>query len=141
MRIYLASSWKNQELVHAVASFLRQNGHEVDAFCDESSGRYVFHFSEIGDADELDAISFLADTRSQKAFEEDKKWLEWCDVCVMILPCGNSAHLEAGYAKGIGKQLVIYGRFKNSEFDVMYGFADALVPLDEPDFLLEVCEI
>lgn len=46
----------------------------------------------------------------------------------MILPCGRSAHLEGGYAVGKGKALYILGHFPKGEFDVMYGFATALVP-------------
>ncbi|KKK63940.1 hypothetical protein LCGC14_2989230 [marine sediment metagenome] len=41
------------------------------------------------------------------------------------LTAGKSTHLEAGYAKGKGKKLIIYsGKFPKGEFDVMYGFAD-----------------
>jgi len=127
MRIYLASSWKMAEWVSTWKSTLEQAGHEVDAFCDDSSGRFVFHFSEIGDPAELDAINFLLDPRSQKAFQEDKKWLDWADVCLLILSAGKSAHLEAGYAKGQGKLLIIWqNEYPKGEFDVMYGFADLI---------------
>jgi len=129
LRIYLASSWKNEKIVNNLAKILRGNGYVVDAFTDTSTGRFVFHFSEIGPIDKLQAISFLKDSRSQKAFQEDKKWLNWCDCCILLLPAGKSTHLEAGYAKGCGKKLVIYHpeRFPLGEFDVMYGFADILV--------------
>jgi len=77
---------------------------------------------------ELNAVTFLEDKRSQRAFKEDKKWLDWCDACVVVLPAGNSSHLEAGYAKGQNKKLIIYAPlgFPQGEFDVMYGFADLL---------------
>jgi len=125
MKIYIASSWKNENMVKEWASVLRTEGHEVDAFCDDPKGRYVFHFSEIGHPSELDAINFLDDDRTLKAFMEDKKWLNWADVCLLILPSGKSAHLEAGYAVGRGKKLVIWqAYYPRGEFDVMYGFAD-----------------
>lgn len=129
MNIYLASSWKNEELVMEWAARLRGAGYEVDAFCDDSrpNGRFVFHFSEIGDAGQLDAINFLADERSQKAFAEDKKWIDWADIALLILPAGKSSHLEAGYAVGGGKKLIIWQeKFPKGEFDVMYGFADLI---------------
>ena len=127
MRIYIASSWKMVEWVYSWAEILRENGHEVDAFCDDSKGRYVFHFSEIGPASQLDAIAFLRDERSQRAFKEDKKWLDWAEACFLILPSGRSAHLEAGYAKGQGKLLIIWRQgFPKGEFDVMYGLADLI---------------
>jgi len=34
--------------------------------------------------------------------------LRECDVCVYVMPCGVSASLEAGWAAGAGKPLVVY---------------------------------
>ena len=127
MKIYIASSWKMSKWVKAWKEQLVSLGYEVDAFCDDSDGRFVFHFSEIGDPADLDAINFLEDDRSKKAFTEDKNWLDWADCCLLILPSGKSAHLEAGYAKGQGKALIIWrNEFPKGEFDVMYGFADLI---------------
>jgi nucleoside 2-deoxyribosyltransferase len=142
MKIYLASSWKNDELVRDWAKKLASvpHNHQVDAFCDPATGRYVFHFSEIGDPSNLDAMNFLGDERSRKAFEEDKKWIDWSDVVILILPAGKSSHLEAGYAKGRGKKLIIWqAYFPKGEFDVMYGFADLITEsvADVLDFLAE----
>jgi hypothetical protein len=33
--------------------------------------------------------------------------LDWCDTCVLVLPCGRSAHLELGYAIGQAKTTAI----------------------------------
>jgi hypothetical protein len=126
MKIYIASSWKNEQPAKSLAMILREFGHEVDCFCDDSTGRYVFHFSEIGPIDNIDAISFLQDKRSQRAFIEDKNHIDWSEAVVMLHPCGKSSHLEAGYAKGSGKKLFMLGTFPKGEFDVMYGFADGL---------------
>lgn len=30
-----------------------------------------------------------------------------CDLCVLVLPCGRSAHLELGYAVGAGKVTIV----------------------------------
>ena len=129
MKIYLASSWKNEEMVDALSGLLKSEGHKVDAFTDSSKGRYVFHFSEIGEPEELNAVTFLHDPRSQKAFKEDRKWIDWCECLILILPAGKSSHLEAGYAKGKGKKLIIFSPFgfPKGQFDVMYGFADYLI--------------
>lgn len=138
MKIYLASSWKNEQLVRVVQQILEQNGHEVDAFCDLSKDRFVFHYSAIPNYQELDAIQFMHTPQVKKVFEEDKKWIDWADAVVMILPCGKSAHLEAGYAKGQGKKLYIFGRFIAGEFDAMYRFADGMFRLNETKELLNV---
>lgn len=120
------------------AHFLRCSGLEVDDFTDERSGRYNFRWFEVGTVDKLDAVAFLQDERVQKAFREDKQWLDWADAVLLILPAGRSAHLEAGYAKGRGKLLVIWqAAFPRGEFETMYGFADLITndPLEVVDFL------
>ena len=130
MKIYIASSWKNQEWVLQTANVLEADGFEVDAFCRSTDKRFAFHWSEFVDDEKdlqnYDACSFLGDARVQKAFKEDKKWLDWSDCVVLVMPCGRSSHLEAGYAKGQDKTLIIYAPngFPKGEFDVMYGFAD-----------------
>jgi nucleoside 2-deoxyribosyltransferase len=125
MKIYLASSWKNVMLVRDFAECLRERGYEVDDFTDDSNGRFSFSFNKLPEIEKHNAISVLKFPEVQQAFTEDKKWIDWSDCVLMILPCGKSAHLEAGYAKGQGKKLIIYQKhYPLGEFDVMYGFAD-----------------
>ena len=50
--------------------------------------------------------------------------LSQADVVVLILPCGKSAHMEAGWIKGVEGRLIIYGDMLKGEFDAMYGMAD-----------------
>jgi len=141
MRIYIASSWKNQKEVLALADSLEKQGFEVDAFCRSTYKRYSFHWSELVDDENdlanYDAIEFLADPRTQRAFREDKRWLDWADTVIMLMPCGRSSHLEAGYAVGQGKRLYIYGLFPKGEFDVMYGFADGLFRTEQLNELVK----
>ncbi len=140
MKIYLASSWKNQKAVIALAEYLERYGFEIDAFCRSSGKRYAFHWPElVDDEDDLanyDAIEMLADPRTQRAFKEDRKWLDWSDCVIMLMPCGRSSHLEGGYAKGQGKLLYIYGAFPKGEFDVMYGLANGLFRREDIDGLV-----
>lgn len=126
MRIYIASSWKNKNTVRTVAEVLRSIGYQVDDFTDDSRGRFVFHYSEIPDIENQNAVSFLQQEKVLMAFQEDKKWLDWCDAVLLIMPAGRSAHLEAGYAKGNNKLLIIWGELPKGEFEVMYGFADLI---------------
>jgi hypothetical protein len=129
VKLYVASSWKNEHMCRILAGVLRDYGHEVDCFCDPASGRFVFRWPELvsnlsnpADLQKYNAQSFLADERTQRAFAEDKKWLDWCDGVVLVLPSGRSAHLEAGYAVGRGKPVWAWGKIPDGEFDVMYGF-------------------
>ena len=43
---------------------------------------------------------------AEKQFAADLEALEWADACVLVPPCGRSAHTEAGWMAGRGKKVV-----------------------------------
>lgn len=146
MNIYLASSWKNKEIVLQMAKLLRDEGYLVDAFCEEDN-RISFNWDELvngmveegADINTLNAIDMMKQQRVQEAFKEDRKYLDWADIVVMLMPCGRSAHIEAGYMVGKGKKLYIIGGFEKGEFETMYGFASGMYNYTEiNDFLIQI---
>jgi nucleoside 2-deoxyribosyltransferase len=143
IKIYLAGSWKNTWTLLPLQETLQDYGFEVDCFANDKTGRTSFNWNCLNNAlgcpnqaesefklKEMNARDLLAYPEVQKAFQEDKKWIDWCDVLILTLPSGKSAHLEAGYAKGQGKKLFIYGVLEKGERDVMYGFADGIFEED-----------
>jgi hypothetical protein len=138
VKIYLASSWKNKELLRSINTQLKSLGHNVDCFCSADGRRTVFNFKQLKYDVKRDNISIRQEEIVKKAFEEDKKWLDWCEALIMFLPCGKSAHLEAGYAKGKGKKVYFVGSFPVGELDVMYGFADGLYRYEQFKDLLDL---
>ena len=127
MKIYIASSWKNRDNVIMLKDHLIKYGHKVDAFCDfRDEERIVFDFKQIPNWETYNAKSFLNIDEVEMAFNQDKKMIDWADCVILLLPAGKSSHLEAGYAKGTNKKLIIAGDFPSGEIDVMYGFADEL---------------
>lgn len=153
VRIYLAGSWRWSKPILCIARQLRAAGLEVDAFCDQASGRVGWNiaeeFAKAGrDLQEVDPISALTDPLVggvfKQAFAADKYWLGWSNCVVMCMPCGHSAHLEGGYGKGQGKKLFMYWMtpMPQGEFDNMYQFADGMFRCEEfsnlVDTLLEL---
>ena len=51
--------------------------------------------------------------------------MESCDVCVLLLPCGRSAHTEAGGFAGRGKKVIVHIPVKQ-EPELMYRLFDAV---------------
>lgn len=108
--IYVASSWRNP-LQPEVVRFLRDSGFEVYDFRNPTSH---FNWSNIDPhwlqwtADEY--IAALNHPLAEKGFAQDMAALNRCDVCVLVLPCGRSAHLELGYATGRGKSTIVLTR-------------------------------
>lgn len=130
-KIYLASSWRNPYQPVAV-QILRDAGHEVYDFRHPKPDDDGFSWADI-DAHWLgwspeQFIPALHHPIARAGFASDKAALDWCDTCVLLLPCGRSAHLEAGYAVGQGKKLVIVLDEVNFEPELMYRFTPFVVP-------------
>jgi hypothetical protein len=63
----------------------------------------------------------------ERGYSFDKNALDWADICVLVLPCGRSAHLEAGYAIGRGKKTLFFLHPDKFEPELMYRLGDGCV--------------
>ena len=110
-RIYVASSWRNQYFPEVVEA-LRAAGHDVYDFRNPPHGGAGFHWTDIDENAPNWTFKQYAEGLShplaEKQFAADLKALEWADTCVLVLPCGRSAHTEAGWMAGAGKKVVVY---------------------------------
>ena len=126
MKIYLASSWRNLYQPEVLQA-LRNAGHEVYDFRNPKPGNTGFAWSDIEkDWLEWDAERFaqaLKHPIAEKGFESDWNAMVEAGACVLLLPCGRSAHIEAGYFRGANKRLIILLLGKN-EPELMYKMAD-----------------
>lgn len=119
-KIYVASSWRNpfqQEIV----SKLRAAGHEVydfrgpgDGWGGGGDGPGGFSWSEIDPEWQKwpervsKYIDGLEHPRAVEGFNRDMDALRKSDTCIMVNPCGQSAHAEMGWSVGAGKLVVVY---------------------------------
>jgi len=114
MKIYLASSWRNPEQ-EQVLKALRGVGYAVYDFknpCDCDKG---FSWKDVGlrgDFTYAEYRAALLHPVANVGFENDFRAMQWADICVMLLPCGRSAHLEVGWFIGAGKPCYIVGEVK-----------------------------
>lgn len=126
-RIYVASSWRCQ-MQAAVVHLLRAAGHEVYDFRNPGDGTRGFAWAEIApDWQDADAAAFremLKHPRAAEGFTLDMAALHWCDTCVLVQPCGRSAHLELGWAVGAGKTTIVL--LANGEPELMYRMVNHL---------------
>lgn len=109
-KIYVASSWRN-ETQPFIVDFLRELGYDV----------YDFKHPDIGDGFQWTDVDKNWKKWSMKEYRDalyhpyahfgyfrDFKAMVEADICVLCLPCGRSAHLEAGWMKGAGKKVIAY---------------------------------
>lgn len=121
-KIYVASSWRNP-FQQQVVEYLRNSGNEVYDFRNPEPGNTGFAWSAI-DPDWLKWTperfrDALAHPIAQEGYGFDFRAMEWADQCVLVLPCGRSAHLEAGWFTGKGKPLTIFTP-EDTEPELMY---------------------
>jgi len=129
VKIYLASSWRNEDQPE-VLQILRTAGHEVYDFRNPREGDKGFGWTQI-DEDWLQwsprrFVSALAHPIAQAGFKSDFDAMKWADCGVLLLPCGRSAHLEAGYFVGAGKPLHILLQSRGFEPELMYLMATSV---------------
>ena len=98
-KIYVASSWRNEHYTE-VAARLREAGHEVYDFRNPPSGDPGFKWGNVSE-DYMEWTpeqyrDMLHHPKAERQFRNDIEAMEACDTCVLVLPCGRSAHTEAG---------------------------------------------
>jgi hypothetical protein len=136
--IYLASSWRNTYQKDVIRS-LRLGGHSVYDFRNPEDdwrkaypgdGSGGFQWSSI-DSEWEDwspwAFTMALNTPvAQKGFNKDFEAMEAADTCVLLLPSGRSAHIEAGYFVGHpGKRLFVLVK-ELPEPELMYKMSDGI---------------
>ena len=132
--IYVASSWRNEHYLEVVKA-LREAGHEVYDFRNPPSGDPGFKWSGVSE-DYMDWSpqqyrDNLNHPKAVRQFGNDIKAMEACDTCVIVLPCGRSAHTEAGWFAGKGKKVLAYIPEKQ-EPELMYKlFSGVCCTMDE----------
>lgn len=124
-RVYVASSWRNEVQPRVVAA-CRAAGHWVYDFREPRPGEKGFHWSEISPDWKSwtpeDLRAALQHPIAKRGFEFDWQAMLWADSCILVMPSGRSAHIEAGYFVGAGKRLVIL--LAPGEPELMYKMAD-----------------
>ena len=122
-RVYVASSWRNPDQP-AVVEALRRDGHDVYDFKVDAGS---FGWREIGEPSawtpEHFSTNVLDHPLAARGFGADMNALVVCSACVLVLPCGRSAHLELGYAVGMRKLTIVY-----------------MPAFDEPELMYRMCD-
>ena len=123
--VYLIGSLRNPKTVE-VANAIRRLG--FDVFDDWMAAGKIADDSW-RDYEKARGHSYaeaLAGLAAKHVFEFDLLHLNRCDIAVLLMPAGKSAHLELGYCIGKGKPGFILFDVDPKRYDVMCQFASGI---------------
>lgn len=140
MNIYLAGSFRYVNEVRALAQKIRFYNYEVYCFCDEDTVAYKYstRIRVTGVAGQCNAQTAIQHDDVKQICAANFYKLEKADVVIVALPCGKSAHLEAGWAIAKGKKVYVYGKLIVGDFDAMYCLTHGVFNEGEFDKMMNV---
>jgi len=112
MKVYIASSWKNQHAVEMLTLLLRNEGHEVLSFVENNYGEG--HSAK----KPMDFEKWVWTDAAQRSFIYDTDGATKSDLVVYISPSGKDAAAEVGAAWASGVPILgLYA--KGEDFGLM----------------------
>ena len=112
----IISKFRNKDQCERLVFELEKRGRICYNFCskpsdpknpDGSPEEQMKVFEEVSD--------FFNDEYFNHVFETDLAGLKNAEKIIMLLPAGNSVHIEAGIAYGLGKPLILIGKPEKPE--------------------------
>jgi hypothetical protein len=95
MKIYIASSWKNQHGVEMLTALLRAKGHEVVSWVENNYGEDHNHVTK-----KFDFETWVNSDEANQSFDFDTRGATECDLLIYYGPAGKDACAEMGAAYG-----------------------------------------
>lgn len=93
MKIYIASSWKNEHAVRMLTEKLRERGHEVVSFV-ENCGREEHNVQ----SKRMDFDEWVSSEEGAEKFKYDTDGVTKSDLVIYVGPSGTDAWAEVGAA-------------------------------------------
>ncbi|MCL5004725.1 MAG: nucleoside 2-deoxyribosyltransferase [Patescibacteria group bacterium] len=116
MKFFIASPWKNKEEVEKLSEELKTKGHETYSFLESGENLLTGQPIEAEMKVYWEALAnWQNDKRISQIFESEVNGLKACDALILLLPAGDSSHVEAGIAYGLGKKLFLIGAINKPE--------------------------
>lgn len=110
------AKYRNKECVESLISRLKEKGKTCYNFLDVPAD------AENPDASPEEQMrnfentqDFFDDEHFKRIFEKDLAGLKNSEKVIVLLPAGNSVHIEAGIAYGLGKPLILIGKPEKPE--------------------------
>lgn len=115
-KVYVVSSWRNpdfDDFVKAIANIRDDDtGKALYEVYNFKTRGVSYHYSKKESSEDFWKV--LGNEEARGIFRRDMTYLRNADIVILLLPSGKSAHLELGFACGLGKDayVVLNGVFE-----------------------------
>lgn len=116
MKFFIASRWKNAEMVRQLSDGLKKRNYDAYSFLE--NGANLLTGASV--ADEMKSFGEAVrewehDPNIKKIFDSEMDGVKNCDAVILLQPAGHSSLLEAGVAYGMGKEVIMVGPVEQPE--------------------------
>lgn len=112
----IISKFRNKEQVDLLVEKIRKRGKTCYNFCDTPADPDNADAQAEEQMEKFEKVDdFYNDEHFVKMFEKDLDGLKQAEKVIMLLPAGNSVHIEAGIAFGLDKPLILIGEPEKPE--------------------------
>ncbi len=101
MKIYIASSWKNQHGVEMLTALLRERGHEVISWVENNYGETHNHVTK-----QFSFEEWVNSDEANQSFDFDTNGATTSDLVIYYAPSGKDACAELGAAWASGVKII-----------------------------------
>ncbi len=143
MKIYISSSWKNRDDVRRLAIELRQLGQYVydftDSNCRQAPEIPPEIYPELFDPVIHQYSEYICRPEWKAPVDENRRAIEWADLIILLLPCGNGPHAEWALGVGLGKNTIVVGKPCPGDRSPVHNWANKIFDSKEEfiDWLLQ----
>ena len=112
----IISKFRNKEQCEYLVKKLEEKDKTCFNFCEEPADPDNSGADPWEQMEKFESVEdFYNDEYFQYLFHKDLEGLKNAETVIMLLPAGNSVHVEAGIAYGLGKKLILIGEPENPE--------------------------
>lgn len=109
MKYFIASRWENMKQVQYLTENLHSLGHDIFSYVNDQRNFVPKKALEQPPEVFTSGDDWRTRPTLRSMFDKSMEGIAACDVTVLLLPAGESSHIEAGIAYGLGKKMVLIG--------------------------------
>jgi len=128
MKYFIASRWSNMKAVQYLTENLRALGHEVFSY--GTDDRNFVPSANLQEPEAASIENWRTDRNLKAIFSRNMEGIANCEVFVLLLPAGNTSHIEAGIAYGLAKKTILIGQPEKPESHYL-AFSDWFITVDD----------